>query len=435
MKKYLVLATLLSLKAATLSAAGIAIIEQSVSGFKTGYAGAVTSLDEPSTVFFNPAGLSRVKGTQFTIGAHILNPVGKFVDEGSSLGGAPLRPRTSPDFKDVAETLYIPNIFGSYQINDQTTFGLGIFSPFGLGIEHKPGWIGRYHGTKNDMLTLNINPSLAYKASDCLTFGVGLTAQYENAELGSDIDFGGLSAGRGLGSAFQQDDGSVKITGDGWAYGFNIGLLYETSDCSRWGISYRSSLASALKGKATFTRSNSGEMLMQRFGLFKDTNVETEITLPETVIFGFYNRIDPEIAIMADAQYTNWTRFKELRVQFDNPLQPDEVIDMNWKGKWRYAYGVHYYPNPCLTIGIGGGVDHSPVNDSNRSPRIPDSDRKFWSTGISYNINDSFIFDAGVGRMYFETPRLDITNANKGNVKGHFKSSLVIYNLGLRVKL
>lgn len=435
MKKHIVIAALFCLNTASLSAAGIAIIEQSVSGFKTGYAGAVTSLDEPSTIFFNPAGLSRVKGTQFTIGAHILNPTGNFIDEGSTINNSPLLLKTTEQDRDVAETLYIPNVFASYQVNNKTTLGLGVFSPFGLGIEHKPGWIGRYHGTKNEMLTININPSIAYKASDCLTFGVGLTAQYEKAELGSDIDFGGIAKKNLNISGYQLDDGSVKITGDGWAYGFNVGLLYEMSPCARWGVSYRSSLASALKGRATFNRSPSGDTLMQTLGVFKDTDVETEITLPETLIFGFYNRFAPEYAIMFDGQYTNWNRFKELRVQFDNPIQPDEVISMNWKGKMRYAGGFHYYPNNCLTIGVGGGVDHSPVNDENRSARIPDSSRKFWTTGLSYNLGKCFVLDAGVGRMYFKRQRLAIVDENKGNINGHFKSSLIIYNLGVRIRL
>lgn len=445
MKKVLILASVLSLNVAPLQAAGIAILEQSVSGFKTGYAGAVTSIDEPSTVFFNPAGLSRAPGTQFTLGGHIIKPEGKFVNEGSTINGQPLRVRTGDSHKDVAENFYIPNVYASHQLNNKATLGLGVFSPYGLGIEHDSGWIGRYHGTKNDLLTININPSIAYKATPCLTFGVGFSAQYEKAELGTDIDFGGIAQKRGIpGAVTQGDDGSVTIKGDGWAYGFNLGLLYEPTECLRWGVSYRSSLASALKGDAVFKRSATGDLLMNASGLFKDTKVETEITLPETVIFGVYDRFADQFAFMADVQYTNWNRFRELRVQFENPLQPDQVIDMNWKGRWRYAAGLHYYPNTCTTFGIGGGIDKSPVTNKNRTPRIPDADRTFWTAGVSYHLNQTFSLDAGVGKFYFKTPRLNIvTNANPadprsvdlGSIKGHFESSLTIYNFGLRARI
>ena len=124
-------------------AAGIAIIEQSISGFKTGYAGATTSIDDASAIVFNPAALSRLKGTQFMGGAHILSPSTKYEDQGSTIYGRRLRPLSKDSGGDAGKTAYIPNFFASHQISDKLYAGFGIFAPFGLGIDYKKTWEGR----------------------------------------------------------------------------------------------------------------------------------------------------------------------------------------------------------------------------------------------------------------------------------------------------
>lgn len=416
-------------------AAGIAIIEQSISGFKTGYAGATTSIDDASAIVFNPAALSRLKGTQFMGGAHILSPSTKYEDQGSTIYDRRLRPLSKDSGGDAGKTAYIPNFFASHQISDKLYAGFGIFAPFGLGIDYKKTWEGRYHGTKNDMATLNINPSIAYKAHDKLTFGVGLSAEYVEATLESAIDFGGIAASKGLGSASQTADGYVKIKGDDWGFGFNAGVLYEPTEDTRFGFSYRSTICSELSGKAVFKRSPIGDVINQRSGMFKNTGVNASITFPEAVIAGFYHRFSPKWAIMSDVQYTHWRRLKELRVRFKNPVQPDDVSPMKWKGVFRVAGGAHYYLNDSWTFGVGGGFDKSPVPNEHRTIRIPDSDRVFLNAGLSTRIYDTLFFDLSYGHLFFKKAGIDLKHETKGNLKGRIKTNVNILSAGLRYKL
>lgn len=415
--------------------AGIAIIEQSVSGFKTGYAGATTSIEDASAVVFNPAALSRLQGTQFMGGGHLLIPSTKYKDKGSTIYGVPLKSLSNTNGGDAGKNAFIPNFFASHQVSDKFFVGFGVFAPFGLGIDYNKTWQGRYHGTKNDMATLNINPSIAYKVHDKLTFGVGLSAQYVKATLENAIDFGGIAASKGLPGVTQMADGSIKVTGDDWGLGFNAGVLYEASENTRFGFSYRSSINSELSGKAVFKRSPIGDLLMQRSGLFKDTRVNAPITFPEMAIIGFYHKLNPQWAIMSDLQYTNWRRLKELRVRFKNPVQPDDIAPMMWKSVVRVAAGTHYYLNDNWTFGFGGGFDKSPVPDQHRTVRIPDSDRIFLNTGLSARIHDTLFFDFSYGHLFFEKARINQQSVTKGNLRGRVNTHVNILSAGLRYKL
>ena len=77
-------------------AAGFAIIEQGVSGLGNAFAGIAASAEDATTVFFNPAGMTRLEGNLITAGSHVVIPSATFRDSGSrSVLGLPLSRNTS----------------------------------------------------------------------------------------------------------------------------------------------------------------------------------------------------------------------------------------------------------------------------------------------------------------------------------------------------
>jgi long-chain fatty acid transport protein len=60
------------ISAGSASGAGFALIEQSVSGLGNAYAGGAASAEDASTIFFNPAGLTRLDDRQLILGAHLI---------------------------------------------------------------------------------------------------------------------------------------------------------------------------------------------------------------------------------------------------------------------------------------------------------------------------------------------------------------------------
>ncbi|HYL18911.1 MAG TPA: outer membrane protein transport protein, partial [Burkholderiales bacterium] len=173
------------------SAAGFALIEQSPSQVGNAFAGGAASAEDASTIYFNPAGMTQLSGKQIVVGVHGIKPSAEFNNSGSHLN-APLTafPLTGGTGGDAGSWAAVPNVYASWQLSPQWFIGLGINSPFGLSTDYDSNWVGRYQGITSDLMTVNINPSIAYKINDKISVGAGVSAQYIDVDLKKAIDFG-----------------------------------------------------------------------------------------------------------------------------------------------------------------------------------------------------------------------------------------------------
>lgn len=423
MKKLKVLAVLLGLLLMTGSAfgAGFQLIEQSVSGLGNAYAGGAASAEDATTIFFNPAGLTRVP-SQFIAGIHFISPSAKFKDEGSSRINPLIGSLGTNNGGDAGVNALVPNIYYARKLGERAAFGLGVNVPFGLTTEYPKDWIGRYHAIKSDMLTLNINPSFAYKLTDKLSIGVGVSAQYIKAELTSAIDQKLI-----LGSPLAPD-AYASMEGDDWGYGYNAGLLYEFTKDTRIGLAYRSRVQQSLKGDIEF--SGVHPVLATNLN-FQNRSITAAVDLPETVSASLYSKVTPKLALMADVTMTRWSRFKELRVKSTNGAA-DIVTTENWDDSYRYSVGMTYYSSDKATYRLGIAYDETPVpSPEYRTPRIPDNSRKWISLGYGYKFSDKLSMDLGATYIFVSDSKInqDVTkpeNVTRGNLKGTYESNVKI---------
>jgi long-chain fatty acid transport protein len=147
-------------------AAAFALIEQGVVPMGSAYAGGAAQAEDPSTVFFNPAGMTRLKGTQVAGALHVVMPEAKFDNDGSLRLYPPYStasiPMTGGNGGDGGETGYVPNFYVTHRLSEQWAIGLGLNAPFGLATKYDGGWVGRYHAVESELRTININPSVAF---------------------------------------------------------------------------------------------------------------------------------------------------------------------------------------------------------------------------------------------------------------------------------
>ncbi len=209
-KKLLVFSIFLSLMvvfsfSSKVNAAGFALIEQGVSGLENAYAGGAASAQDATTIFYNPAGLTRLNKPEFIAAGHLIIPNAKFTNDGSTHVTKPTTPFSliGNDGGNAGVTVFVPNLYYSHPVTEKFFFGLGINSPFGLQTEYDNGWVGRYHAIKSSVMTVNINPTIAYKFTDQLSIGAGLDIQYIKAELTNAVDFGTIGALRGIPGLFR----------------------------------------------------------------------------------------------------------------------------------------------------------------------------------------------------------------------------------------
>lgn len=413
-------------------AAGFGIIEQSVTGLGNAFAGGSSSATDASTIYFNPAGMSYLSGPQANFGAHIIDPNAKFTDQGSTHITTVALDVNNEDGGDAGPLALVPNFYYSRPINQIWTFGFGINAPFGLTTEYNDGWVGRYHALTSELKTVNINPSLAYKLSDQLSFGFGVNAQYIEAKLTNAVDYGGIcaivspGACGALNLASQADDGEAEVKGDDWSWGYNIGLMWQSTPQTRIGVAYRSRIEHMLEGDGSFkipSNPATGNASALAAGLgHTNTNVTAEVTLPESLSVGFNHEIDSQWTVNGDITRTNWSVLEELRIKFASGAA-DTVITTKWQDSNRYSLGLTYAPNKQWVWRGGLAFDESANrNSANQTPRVPDQDRTWLSLGSTYKSSDKFSIDAGYAHLFIKDAEV---NKSLADAENRFRGALV----------
>lgn len=413
----------------TALASGFAILEQSVRGLGSAFSNSAAA-DDASTIFFNPAGLTRLSNNSAIAAGYYIFPTALFQDRGSvDVTGAPL---TGGDGGDGGVNIFVPNFYAVWNAGDRIKLGLGVNSPFGLKTRYDRDWVGRYYAINSELVTININPTVAAKLTDNLSLGAGINLQYAEAKLSNAIDFGLIGAAR-LRTSPQTADGSVELEGDDWSWGYNLGLLYEPNRKTRFGLAYRSAITHDLEGEANFNVPAAVSALTAT-GRFQDGSVKGELNLPDTLSVNAYHQISRRVALTGDVTWTNWSRFEELRVTFDNPTEPESIIPNNWHDTFRYSLGIDYAVSEAWKLRAGVSYDPSPVDGTYRSPRIPDSNRTWLAIGASFKASEAIDFDIGYAHLFVDDSNIDLSSSTSGNLRGKVDSDVDIIGLQLTWK-
>jgi long-chain fatty acid transport protein len=434
------IACLLTLSTGPVRAAGFALIEQNVSGLGNAYAGTAASAEDASTTFYNPAGLMYLSGTQLVLAGHAVRPSAEFSGDATGPLGNTI---SGGNGDDAGGTSFVPNFYYSRELPNNFRFGLGINAPFGLKTEYDADWKGRYQAIESEVKTVNINPTIAYQAMPNLSVGVGFNAQYVEATLSQAIDQGSscilfrifqlgdtptdaaIACG-GIGLTPQGADARAKVEGDDWSYGYNIGLMYDIAAGSRIGFAYRSKIRQKLEGDASF---DGAHQLFTGLGMFVPSGVTAGVTLPENVSLSLYHELDNRWALLADATWTRWSRFDELRIAYDSN-QSDTVTTEDWTNSTRYALGVNYRHNSAWLLRGGVAYDEEPIRNAQlRTPRIPGNDRTWLAFGANYRHSPNLSFDAGYAHLFVDDTPIDHTDANGYSLEGEYDNAVDILSV------
>jgi len=420
------------------NAAGYAIIDQSASGMGNAFAGGSAVAEDASTIFFNPAGMTRLpSGNQLIFGLHIVDAKTDFTNDGSIsyLGG----PLTGPN-SEGGTTGLVPNFYWATDLKHGAKFGIGVNAPYGLTTKYDEEWVGRYHAIESTLQTLNVNPAIAFKLDNKWSLGLGANIMYMNAKLTNDLNYNVICANAGeiapgvptcSGANAPYADGRSEVDGNGLGFGYNIGVLYEASDRTRIGFAYRSSVNQNLQGTAKF---NAPSNFTADFAVpaFQETDASASVDLPETTSLSAYHDISSHWAIMADWTWTRWSRFKELTYEFANPYQPSSTTEENWRNSNRVALGANYRLNSTWLLRMGVAYDNTPIpSDEYRTPRIPGNDRTWVSVGFNVKAAKHMALDVGYAHLFVPETGINDDQSTGGILIGDFESSVDILSAQL----
>ncbi|ABC22114.1 aromatic hydrocarbon degradation protein [Rhodospirillum rubrum F11] len=394
-------------------ASGFQLKEQSAEGLGNAFAGATAKAYDPSTAFYNPAGLTRLKGTQADSVLTYIMPKAHFSGSGTNaLGGS----TGSIEGGDAVADAAVPSFYGVYSYNDDLKFGIAANVPFGLRTDYDKNWAGRYQAIESDLQIVTLTPSVAYRVVGDSSFGDfsiggGPVVQFASVKLTNAVNNFGLVAG----------DGRAKVSGSDIGYGFNIGALWEPTETTRIGVNYRSRVEHNFDGDAKYT--NVARPLAISRGLV-NSGASADLTTPDVVSIGAYHEFDPQWAVTADVAWTNWSLFDELKIENDKGGVITRV-DESWEDTMFVALGGIYKPVEDVALRIGVAYDQAPVGKKHRTARIPDTNRYWLAAGVSYAVTDSFSLDASYAHIFADRVSINETTA-QGNLTGTYDSSIDI---------
>lgn len=383
-------------------AAGFQLSEQSAIQMGRAMAGAGVVGDDLSAVHYNPAGMTLLSGTRMqATGTWVAVNLDYEGNSGQSENGR-------------LKGQIIPAGFITHQINDSLWAGLGLTVPYGMGTEFGEGWKGRERGTESMILTFDINPNLAWKVNEKLSVGGGVSLQYAKAELGS---------GRIVSENGHTINSNVK--GDSWAWGWNVGVMFQPVETVRLGLAYRSHIAHNADGHTTL--SNVPNALLNPYAPGVSnlrSDMEVRIKTPDTVTLSATWEATDALRLSGTARWSKWSNFRSLNVQnldLAGTKLGTTVVENNWDDTWFFSVGADYKLNGQWTVRGGVAYDQGPVENQYRMAVIPDTDRVWFSGGASYKYTDNLTFDFGA--TYIKgVGDTDLYDKVGGEKIGEFKS-------------
>ncbi len=406
----IVSAVVLGMGAASVHAAGFQLLEQNASGIGNSYAGSAALAENASTIFYNPAGMTRLPGVNVSGGATAIRPSFKFKNDGSTVPGS-----TGGNGGDAGSWGVVPNAYISWELNPNWYLGLGIGAPFGLMTEYEDdNWTGRYHSKKFDIESININPSIAYKVNDQLSLGVGVNWMRLDAEFSRAVPALAPN-GMYLGDL----DATVKMDGDAW--GWNLGALYQATPATRIGLAYRSRVKIDADGTTRLRNHNVPSPYAAAVPP-RNANASTTVKLPDSAVLSVVHDLNSQWQLLADVSWTGWSSIPSLDI--DNGALGQDSLDLRFRNTWRVALGANYKWNRQWTLKGGVAWDQSPVHSDNHRPTsLPDNDRYWVSIGAQYNFNEHTTVDVGYAHLFVKSTSINNTAAGKGTVRGDYDSN------------
>jgi len=412
----------------TAAASGFALYEHGP-GLGNAFAGGAAAAEDASTIFFNPAGLSRLSGKQVVIGGHAIRPSLKFSNTAST--AAALQPMGG-NGGDAGSWALVPTGHFAMELTPQLHAGVGIYAPFGLQTEYAPTWVGRFQAIKSKLQTVDLNPSLSYQVSDNVSIGVGANYQHIKGDLSSAVNYSAAAFAAGgaalLGAIGGPGvEGVSTISGSDSAWGGNVGVLINTGPDTRVGVSYRSRVKYKLTGTVTFS---GVPALLAASPLLQNGPVTLPITMPEMASVSVFHRANDKWDCMADLSWTGWSVLKQLKIDRTNGLNVINVQE-NWRDTWRLAAGANYHYDNQWMARIGIAYDKTPVTDAFRTARVPDQSRFQVAVGGLYKITEDSSVDIGYSHFFVRDASIADRQAaaGKGDLVGNYKNSVDILSL------
>ena len=380
-------------------AGGILLYEAGTPDVGLASAGWGARAQDASTILTNPAGMTRLEGTQVMIGAQAL-----YGDYGFSIGSETSSGLGAGDGGNPIGWFPGGSAFVSYSASSDLKFGFGMAGNFGLSEKYDDNWVGRYYSQETTLLGMSLLPSAAYKISDKFSVGGSLNIMY--GMIKQQMAVNNVAPGF--------DDGWLKLDDDAWGVGFNLGLLYEFSAATRFSLTYNSQVNLDFKAPAEFSNLAPGlEALLRNRGLL-DANVDLGINVPQQAMGSVFHRLNPQWAVLGSLGWQQWSKFGEVEAGVDSNNPTSLTTNLEFNDTWHGALGAQYSMTEAWMLNFGVAYDSKFQSGATVSPLLPINDAWRFGAGIQNQV--SKMFNWGVAAEYAYAGTLDVDEQSSAPV-------------------
>lgn len=424
--------------ASSAHAAGFQLKENSVKSMGSAFAGTAAKTGDSSVVANNPAVMTQFEGNTFQIDVTAIDLSYEFEGTATDAFG---RPMTGSNGGDAGDITPVPAMSYIRKFDNGLAFGAMVSAPFGLKTEYEDGWVGRYFAHTSDVQIVDLTLSGALDITDRFSVGLGAIVSRADVTLSRSVDFGTLlysnPATRPLPFAQPQAaDGFVEVGGDDNGFGWLVGAHFRPTDNVAIGVSYRSEIDYELRGTADWTVPGNVAAV---FGaspmtspLFQDGDVSANLTTPSILSVGATWQLNEQFALSASWAETGWSSLREVRIDFDNP-DPDAVEPFEWDDTSFVSIGAEYKLNERWTLRGGIADDQTPTSLVHRTPRLPDDDRRWYSVGATWMVNDTLDVNFGFTHIKPDDPKVDIASSGS-RIVGPYDGSANLYGVSAQYR-
>ncbi len=359
-------------------------------------AGAGAAAQDASTAYWNSAGMTRLNENQILLGGWF-----GFVNQKLSLNSdtVSVNPPGDTNGGEMAGGFIVPPGLGAYaavKMTEDLRFGFVLNGLYGGALDYGNEWVGRSFITENSLLGLNLMPSLAYRITDWLSFGVALNSVYTTFD-----------------QELRATAANLKVEmkdADGWGFGYTLSTLIEPRKGTRLGIVYRSQIDSTLSGKL-----DNPTALTPNFDL--------DMTYARGINVSLFHQLNPKLAILADGGWSDWSEFSFQSLSVGPTTIP---VDRGWMDTWRIGLGVQYQFKPKWMLQGGMSYDSSPVSQGKRTPDIPAGPWWRWSIGAQHQLNKTMELGFNYTLVWFGEGNVDhvaLPPDGSVNLDGRYKQN------------
>ncbi|MCT8126342.1 outer membrane protein transport protein [Alishewanella sp. BS5-314] len=437
-------AVLVALSSLTVQAEGYKLLEQSVSSMGNAYAGRGAQITDATLVYSNPAALTELKGEHLSGGLNLIHARTRYSDaQAVNARGLEV---TGRDHGKVLLTEVVPFAFYSQQLNDDLSWGLGFYVPFGLSSNYQQDWVGRYFADETAVQIVSLQPALGYKLTDWLSVGGAISLNRAEGTLSKYKDHSGLcELGSGIAQLAGRDlsnaafcDSHYEVTGSDVSLGYTLALHAEPLSGTRLALIYHSAVRYTLSGDSEITNTpitaatagNTPGLISVAPGLplvdastgrFAARDLLTErsklaLTTPATLTFSLDQQLNAKFSVQGSVLWTGWSVFKSIDI-VSKDANPSISLSTGaqlggtgyigyipeyWHDTWSFSLGATYQYQADLTLRAGIAYDENPIHTVHKTARIPTSDRIWLTTGLTTRLSAQSTLDLAYGYMFMD---------------------------------